>query len=112
MQAPAGRDDGLAPGAGPDQQQHHRGQAAENTTCGSEAPCSLASFTNDPMMANMADANNIQRACMGLTATKKGPGGIRESDTILPIAAGPAGAGNPRPARQSKRGTTFARKGP
>ncbi|MNW07726.1 hypothetical protein D3C71_2043900 [compost metagenome] len=41
------------------------GSPRNSTICGREAPCSVPSFTNDPMMANMADASNIQRACIG-----------------------------------------------
>ncbi|MCY1525220.1 hypothetical protein D9M68_601920 [compost metagenome] len=41
------------------------GKPRKSTTWGNDAPCSVPSFTNDPIMANMADANNIQRACMG-----------------------------------------------
>lgn len=41
------------------------GRPRNSTTCGSVAPCSVPSFTNDPMMANMADASNIQSACIG-----------------------------------------------
>ncbi|MNI64055.1 hypothetical protein D3C73_1194710 [compost metagenome] len=42
------------------------GSPRKSTICGNEAPCSVPNFTNDPMMANMADANNIQRACIGV----------------------------------------------
>src|SRR3546814_3591001 len=41
------------------------GKPRKSTIWGNEAPCSVASFTNDPIMANMADATNIQRACIG-----------------------------------------------
>ena len=40
------------------------GSPRKSTTCDSVAWCSVASFTQEPMMANMRDANNIQRACM------------------------------------------------
>ena len=32
-----------------------------------DAPCSEASFTHAPMTADMTEASNIQRACMGAT---------------------------------------------
>src|SRR5690606_5967368 len=79
------------------------GKPRNSTIWGSEAPCSVASFTNDPIMANMADATNIQRACI------EGPGNERrteigESDTILPLrnACGREGTAVPR-AGQKRR---------
>jgi len=56
-------------------------------------------------MANMADATNIQSACMRVYAKGKGGDGIRESDTILSVTRSGAGeSGNWRGPAMSKSG--------